>query len=61
MKLNVILVLRTINFIKLQGIHFYMIDINVSGNQGVKYQVFVQNLPAQMILPSSGLIYMATY
>ena len=27
---------RTINSCKLQGIHFYVIDINVSGNQGVK-------------------------
>ena len=35
MKLNVIFVFRTINSIKLQGIHFYIIDINVSGNQGV--------------------------
>ena len=36
MKLNVIFVLRIINSIKLQGIHFYIIDIYVSGNQGVK-------------------------
>ena len=37
MKLNVISVFRTINFIKLQGIHFYIIvDINDSGNRGVK-------------------------
>ena len=35
MKLNVILEFRTINYIKLQGIYFYIIDINVSGNQGV--------------------------
>ena len=27
---------RTITSIKLQGIHIYIIDINVSGNQGVK-------------------------
>ena len=27
--------LRTVNSIKLQGIHFYIIDINFSGNQGV--------------------------
>ena len=32
---------RTINSIKLQGIHFYIIDINVSRNQGVNY--FFQN------------------
>ena len=36
MKLNVIFVFRTINSIKLQGIHFYIIDIYVSGNEGVK-------------------------
>ena len=36
MKLNVIFVLRTITTTKLQGSHFYIIDINVSGNQGVK-------------------------
>ena len=35
MKLNVILVFRAINSIKLQGIHFYIIDISVSGNEGV--------------------------
>ena len=38
MKLNVILVFRTINSIELQGIHFYIIDIYVSGNEGVKSQ-----------------------
>ena len=27
---------RTIKSIKLQGFHFYSININVSGNQGVK-------------------------
>ena len=38
MKLNVIFVFRTINSIKLQGIHFYIIDIYVSGNEGVNRQ-----------------------
>ena len=33
-----VFVFRTINSIKLQGIHFYIIDINVSGNQGVKHR-----------------------
>ena len=39
MKLNVILVFRAINSIKLQGIHFYIndIDIYVSGNEVVKF------------------------
>ena len=37
MKLNVILVVRTINSIKLRGIHFYIIDIYVSGNEGVNF------------------------
>ena len=36
MKLNVIFVFRTINSTKLQGIHFYVIDIYVSGNEGAK-------------------------
>ena len=35
MKLNVIFVFRTISSIKLQKIHFNIIDFNVSGNQGV--------------------------
>ena len=34
-KLNVLFVFRTIIFIKLQGIHFYIIFLSVSGNQGV--------------------------
>ena len=33
--LNVIFVLRTINSFKLQGVHFYIIDIYYSGIQGV--------------------------
>ena len=36
MKLNVTFVFRTINSIKLQRIHFYIIDIYVGGNEGVK-------------------------
>ena len=35
MKFNVILVLKIFNSIKLQGVHFYIIDINYSGNQRV--------------------------
>ena len=38
MKLNVIFLLRTINSTKLQGIHFCILDINVSGNQGAKFR-----------------------
>ena len=42
MKLNEIFVSRTINSIKLQGIHFCIIDIYVSGNQGVNclYRIY---------------------
>ena len=36
MKLNVIFVFGTINSIKLQKVHFYIMDLNFSGNQGVK-------------------------
>ena len=36
LKLNVIFVLRTINSNKVQGVHFYIIDFDFSGNQGVK-------------------------
>ena len=37
MKLNVIFAFRTINSVKLQGVHFYIIDINFRGTKRLKY------------------------
>ena len=44
MKLNVIFVFRTINSTKREGVHFYITDINFSGNQGVNPSVSGYNL-----------------
>ena len=52
MKLNVIFVFRTINSIKLQGIHFYIIDIYVSGNEEVKNNLIrFRELFLEMVSP----------
>ena len=48
MKLNVILVFRAINSIKLQGIHSYIIDIYVSGNEGVKMRRLTRSLTTEV-------------
>ena len=41
MKLNVIIVFRNINSFKLQGIHFYIIDIHFSENQVIDIFVLI--------------------
>ena len=53
MKLNAIFVFKTINSIKIQRFHFYIIYINVSGNRGVKrskwgWPLFVQELDCRV-------------
>ena len=57
MKLNVIFLFRTINYIKLQGVHFYIIDNNVSGKQGVNRYSSAPAFYAEIPIFLAPLIY----